>query len=58
MTLLAAVARKCAKHERKSMSAWLSARIRESTLPGWPEGLVDLPRHGTADTVESDDLPP
>lgn len=53
-----AVARKCAKHERKSLSAWVSARIREATLAEWSEGLVDLLRHGTGDIVEPDDPPP
>ena len=53
-----AVARKCAKHERRSLSAWVSARIRESTLTEWPESLVDLLRHGTGDIVEPDDPPP
>ena len=53
-----AVARNRAKHERKSLSAWVSARIREATSTEWPESLVDLLRHGTGDIVEPDDPPP
>ena len=53
-----AAARKCAKHERRSLSAWVSSRICESTLTEWPESLVDLLRHGTGDIVEPDDPPP
>ena len=53
-----AIARKRAKLERKTLSAWLSARIRESTLTEWPESLVDLLHHGTGDIVEPDDPPP
>ena len=45
-------------HEGKSLSAWVGARIRESTLTEWPESLVDLLRHGTGDIVEPDDPPP
>ncbi|MDE0124697.1 MAG: hypothetical protein OXN97_08995 [Bryobacterales bacterium] len=53
-----AVARKCAENEHCSMSAWVGGRIREATLTEWPEGLVDLLRHGTGDIVEPDDRPP
>ena len=53
-----AIARKCAKHDRTSLSAWVSARIRESTLTEWPESLVKLLHHGTGDLVEPDDPPP
>ncbi len=53
-----AVARKRAKHQRKSLSAWVSARIRESTSTEWPESLVDLLHHGTGDIVEPNDPPP
>jgi len=53
-----AIARKRADQERKTLSAWLSARIRESTLTEWPESLVDLLHHATGDIVEPDDPPP
>lgn len=53
-----AVARNRAENERKSLSAWVSARIREATLTEWPEAFVDLLRHGTGEIVEPDDPPP
>ncbi len=53
-----AAARNCAENQHRSLSAWVSARIREATLTEWPESLVDLLRHGTGDIVEPDDPPP
>ena len=53
-----AAARKCAENERRSLSAWVSARIREATATEWPESLVDLLHQGSGDLVEPDDLPP
>ena len=53
-----AIARGCAEHERTSLSAWVGARIRESTSTEWPESLVDLLHHGTGDIVEPADPPP
>ena len=53
-----AAARTCAENERRSLSAWVSARIREATLTEWPANLVELLRHGGGDIVEPDDPPP
>ena len=53
-----AIARKRAKHGRKSLSAWVSARIHESTSTDWPESLVNPLHHGTGDIVEPDDATP
>ncbi len=53
-----AAARKCADAERTSLSAWVSARIREAMATEWPESLVDLLHHGSGDIVEPDDPPP
>ena len=51
-------ARKCAGQERRSLSAWVSTLIRESTATEWPESLVNLLHHGSGDLVEPDDPPP
>lgn len=51
-------ARKCAGHENRSLSAWVSALIREATATEWPEGLVNMLHHGSGDLVEPDDPPP
>lgn len=51
-------ARNRAENERMSLSAWVSARIREATRTEWPESLVDLLRHGTGEIAEPDDPPP
>lgn len=53
-----AAARKFAENERRSLSGWVSARIREATASEWPKTLVDLLHHGTGDIVEPDDPPP
>ena len=53
-----AAARKCAENERRSLSAWVGARIREATASEWPETLVDLLHHGAGDIEEPDDPPP
>ena len=53
-----AIARKCAKQEQRSLSAWVSARIRESISTEWPESLIELLHHGTGDIVVPDDPPP
>ena len=53
-----AAARKCAENERRSLSAWVSARIREAAVTEWPESLIDLLHHGIGDIVEPDDPPP
>ena len=52
------VARKCAGRENRSLSAWVSALIREATATEWPAGLVELLHHGSGDLVEPDDPPP
>ena len=53
-----AAARKSAETERRSLSAWVSALIREATAIEWPESFVNLLHHGSADLVEPDDPPP
>ena len=53
-----AAARKCAGEENRSLSAWVSALIREATATEWPGSLVELLRHGGGDIVEPDDPPP
>ena len=53
-----AAARKGAENERMSLSAWVSARIREASVTEWPDSLIDLLHHGTGDIVEPDDPPP
>ena len=53
-----AAARKCAENERRSLSSWVSARIREAAIAEWPDSLIDLLHHGTGDIVEPDDPPP
>ena len=52
------VARKCAGRENRSLSAWVSALIREATATEWPASLVELLHHGSGDLVEPDDPPP
>lgn len=52
------VARKCAGRENRSLSAWVSALIREAAATEWPASLVELLHHGSGDLVEPDDPPP
>ena len=51
-------ARKGARRENRSLSAWVSTLIREATATEWPEGLVNLLHNGSGDLVEPDDPPP
>jgi hypothetical protein len=51
-------ARRHAKGQGRSLSAWVSGLIRQETATEWPKGLVDLLRHGSGDLVEPDDQPP
>lgn len=51
-------ARKLARKQHRSLSAWISALIRRESLTEWPRSLVDLLRHGGGDLVEPDDPPP
>ena len=51
-------ARKCADQESRSLSAWVSALIRDATATEWSESLVNLLHHGDGDLVEPDDPPP
>lgn len=51
-------ARRCAGRENRSLSAWVSARIREATATEWPGTLVDLLHDRGGDLVEPDDPPP
>ena len=53
-----AAARKCAESERRSLSSWVSERIREAAITEWPDSLIDLLHHGAGDIVEPDDPPP
>ena len=51
-------ARKLANEQNRSLSAWLSGLVRRETVSEWPEGLVDLLHHGSADLLEPEDPPP
>lgn len=51
-------ARKLARKQHRSLSAWISVLIRRESLTEWPRSLVDLLRHGDGDLVEPDDPPP
>ena len=51
-------ARKLASEQDSSLSAWLSSLVRRESISEWPEGLVDLLLHGSADLVEPEDPPP
>ena len=50
-----AVARKRAGPENRSRPTRVRARIRETDATEWPEGLVELLQHGSANLVEPDD---
>lgn len=50
-------ARRRAKRDRKSLSAFLGELVRRETTPRrWPEGFVDLLTRGSGDLVEPEDL--
>ena len=51
-------ARKLAKEQNSSLSAWLGGLVRRESVSEWPKSLVDLLRHGSADLIEPEDLPP
>ncbi len=51
-------ARNRAEKEHKSLSAWVTARIREAVVTEWPESLVSLLGHGTGDIDEPEDPAP
>ena len=51
-------ARMLASEQNRSLSAWLSSLVRRETVSEWPESLVDLLRHGSADLLEPEDPPP
>ena len=51
-------ARKLANEQNRSLSAWLSGLVRRETISEWPESLVDLLHHGSADLLEPEDPPP
>ena len=53
-----AAARRRAKEQDRSLSAWVSGLISQETTADWPKGLVDLLHHGGGDLVEPDDQPP
>ena len=50
-------ARKQAREGNRSLSAWVTALVREATATEWPRGFVDLLRHGNGDLVEPADPP-
>lgn len=51
-------ARKLAKEQNSSLSAWLSGLVRRESVSEWPKNLVDLLHHGSADLIEPEDPPP
>ena len=51
-------ARKLANEQNRSLSAWLGGLVRRETVSEWPESLVDLLHHGSADLIEPEDPPP
>ena len=51
-------ARKLASEQNSSLSAWLSGLVRRESVSEWPNSLVDLLQHGSADLVEPEDPPP
>lgn len=51
-------ARKCAGQQNRSLSAWVSALVRDATTTEWPESLVDLLHTGAGNLVEPYDPPP
>ena len=51
-------ARRRAREQQRSLSAWVSELIRRDSATEWPDSLKDLLRHGSADLVEPDDPPP
>lgn len=51
-------ARRRAREQHRSLSAWVSELIRRESATEWPESFKRLLRHGSADLVEPDDSPP
>ena len=51
-------ARKLAKEQNSSLSAWLSGLVRRESVSEWPKSLVDLLHHGSASLIEPEDPPP
>ena len=51
-------ARKLAKEQNSSLSAWLSGLVRRESVSEWPKSLVDLLHRGSADLIEPEDPPP
>ena len=51
-------ARKKAREQHRSLSAWVSELIRRESVTEWPASLGDLLRHGNSDLVEPDDPAP
>lgn len=48
-------ARRKAREQHRSLSAWVSELIRRESVTEWPESLEDLLRYGGAELVEPDD---
>ena len=51
-------ARRQAGKRHRSLSAWVTALVREATATEWPRGFVEILRRGSGDLVEPDDPPP
>lgn len=51
-------ARKRAKEQNSSLSAWLARLVRRESAMKWPGSLMELLHHGSADLIEPEDPPP
>ena len=51
-------ARKRAREQNSSLSAWLARLVRRESVTEWPRSLLDLLHHGSADLIEPEDPPP
>ena len=55
---IAKTARKRAKEENESLSAWIADLVRRETTTEWPRSLLDVLEHGAGDIAEPYDPPP
>ena len=51
-------ARKEARGQNCSLSAWIGGLVQDAVARDWPRSFVDLLHGGSGDLVESDDPPP
>ncbi len=51
-------ARKRAKEQNSSLSAWLARLVRRESVEKWPGSLTELLHHGSADLIEPEDPAP